>query len=98
MQFVKRVMQNNLCTMRNKMVQLPIKRCVHQVGYTVAMTIAQLQQMRPLLNLAELARRAGMNEQSLFAKVRRSSELSVVESEALEGVLEEIGLNVIRRK
>lgn len=62
------------------------------------MTIAQLQQMRPLLNLAELARRAGMNEQSLFAKVRRSSELSVVESEALEGVLEEIGLNVIRRK
>ena len=61
------------------------------------MTIAQLQQMRPLLNLAELARRAGMNEQTLFAKVRRGSELSVVESGKLEAVLEVADLLVKKR-
>lgn len=62
------------------------------------MTIAQLQEMRPLLNLAELARRANLNEQTLFAKVRRGSELSVVESDRLEEVLRSVGLDVINPK
>ena len=59
------------------------------------MTIAQLQEMRPLLNLTELARRAEMVESTLLAKVRRGSELSVVESEALVKVLRAVGLDVI---
>ena len=70
------------------------------IGYSTysmpAMTIAQLQEMRPLLNLAELARRADINEQTLFAKVRRGSELSVVESEAMEKALRTVGLDVIK--
>ena len=60
------------------------------------MTIAQLQQMRPVLNVTELARRAGMNEHTLMGKVRRGSELSVVESEALEKALRAVGLDVIK--
>ena len=57
-------------------------------------TIKQLREMRPLLNLAELARRSGINEQKLFAKVRRGTELTVTESVAIDRVLGEVGLTV----
>ncbi len=55
------------------------------------MTIQTLQKLRPLLNLAEVARRAGMPEQTLFAKVRRGTELTEAEARAIQDVLEPIG-------
>ena len=76
--------------------------CIRGVSFRIlyrkptakAMTIAQLKEMRPLLNLTELARRSGIVESTLLAKVRRGSELSVVESEALEKALRAVGLEI----
>lgn len=60
------------------------------------MTIKDLQQLRPLFNLSELARRADINDRTLNAKVRRGTELTVVESEAIREALESYGLRYDR--
>ncbi len=62
------------------------------------MTIHDLQQLRPLLNLAELARRAAINEQTLFARVRRGTPLRDEEAEALDRALRKVGLHYNREE
>lgn len=61
------------------------------------MTIRQLQHIRPLVNLAELARRAGIKEQTLFAKVRRGTDLTREESVSVDRVLQDGGISVTVR-
>ncbi len=67
---------------------------LNRVPLRLLITVKQLQEMRPLLNLAELARRANINEHKLFAKVRRGSELTVTESAAIESAFRAVGITV----
>ncbi len=62
------------------------------IADNVMLTIEDLKRMRPVLNLTEIARRAGINENSLLAKVRRGSELTVPESQRIQDALHGVGL------
>ncbi len=63
------------------------------------MTIKQLQGLSEVLKIAVLAKHAGINTQTLWGKLRRGSELTVVESDVIERVLKErYGLHFERDK
>ena len=63
------------------------------------MTITQLKFLSEVLTIAVLAKYADINTQTLWGKIRRESELSVVESDAIERVLRErYGLHFERDK
>ena len=66
---------------------------------TSLMTIKQLKGLSEVLRIAALARHAGINTQTLWGKLRRGSELTVVESDAIERVLRDrYGLHFERDK
>jgi hypothetical protein len=56
------------------------------------LTVKQLSELQEVLKISGLAKRAGISEQVLLAKVRRGSELKVNESQSLEAVLRSYGL------
>jgi|GEM_PF-4446620 len=58
-------------------------------------TIRRLQQLKPILHLTEIARRAQIPVSTLLAKVRRGTELSVTEARKIEDVLRSFGLQVL---
>ena len=53
----------------------------------VVLTIDQLTELSPILNLSALARESGIKVQTLQAKMRRGTPLSGGESKALVGTL-----------
>ena len=53
------------------------------------MRISQLKGLSSVLKIAALAKDAGLNPQTIWGKIRRGTELSVVESEAIEIALAE---------
>ena len=55
-------------------------------------TIADLQSLRPILNFKSLALRAGIKYVTLDTKIRRGSELSVIQSAQIEEALKSFGL------
>lgn len=58
-------------------------------------TISELTHVAPLLNVKEVARRAGIPEQTLYAKVRRHSELKPEESSAIANTLTAAGMHLL---
>ena len=58
-------------------------------------TIAELTGVAPLFNVKELARRAGIPEQTLYAKVRRGSALRPEESSAIANTLTAAGVHLV---
>lgn len=55
------------------------------------MTIKQLQSLKPYLKISNLAEEIdGMNKHTLLSKLRRGTELTIVESDQLEAKLEEV--------
>lgn len=55
------------------------------------MTIKQLQALKPYLKISNLASEIdGINKHTLLSKLRRGTELTIVESEKLEDKLEAI--------
>lgn len=59
--------------------------------------IAELQGAAELLNLNEVARRIGVPPQTLYAKVRRGSELKPEEALAVARALNEVGLHLVAK-
>lgn len=57
-------------------------------------TIAELTGVASLFNVKELARRAGIPEQTLYAKVRRGSALRPEESSAIANTLTAAGVHL----
>ena len=53
----------------------------------VVLTINRLAELAPILNLSALAREAGINVQTLQAKIRRKTPLSGTETARLVGAL-----------
>lgn len=69
--------------------------------FFVLMTIKQLQALKPYLKISKIAEEIdGMNKHTLLSKVRRGTELTIVESdrieEKLEGVMSEAGFTLTR--
>lgn len=65
------------------------------------MTIKELQSLKPYLKISSLAEEVeGVNKHTLLSKVRRGTELTIVESDKLEAKLGEImthaGFSLIR--
>lgn len=57
----------------------------------IPMTIKQLQALKPYLKISKVAEEIeGMNKHTLLSKVRRGTELTIVESDQLEAKLEEM--------
>jgi len=55
------------------------------------MTIKQLQKLKPYLKVSNIAAEVdGMNKHTLLSKLRRGTELTIVESEKLETKIEEM--------
>lgn len=55
------------------------------------MTIKQLQKLKPYLKVSNIAAEIeGMNKHTLLSKLRRGTELKIVESEKLEAKIEEV--------
>lgn len=55
------------------------------------MTIKQLQKLKPYLKVSNIAAEIeGMNKHTLLSKLRRGTELTIVESEKLEAKIEEV--------
>ncbi len=55
------------------------------------MTIKQLQALKPYLKISNLASEIdGINKHTLLSKLRRGTELTIVESEKLEDKLEDV--------
>lgn len=55
------------------------------------MTIKQLQTLKPYLKISKIAEEIDeMNKHTLLSKVRRGTELTIVESDQIETKLEEI--------
>lgn len=55
------------------------------------MTIKQLQALKPYLKISNLASEIdGINKHTLLSKLRRGTELTIVESDKLEDKLEEV--------
>ncbi|MFB6097583.1 MAG: hypothetical protein ABEK84_00410 [Salinibacter sp.] len=55
------------------------------------MTIEELQSLKPYLKISALADDVeGINKHTLLSKVRRGTELTIIESEKLEEKLEEM--------
>lgn len=55
------------------------------------MTIKELQSLKPYLKISKLADEIeGINKHTLLSKVRRGTELTIVESDKLEAKLEEV--------
>lgn len=55
------------------------------------MTIKQLQALKPYLKISKIADEIeGMNKHTLLSKVRRGTELTIVESDQLEEKLESV--------
>jgi len=55
------------------------------------MTINELQSLKPYLKISSLAGEIdGINKHTLLSKVRRGTELTIVESDKLEAKLEEV--------
>ncbi len=66
------------------------------------MTINELQSLKPYLKISALADEIeGINKHTLLSKVRRGTELTIVESDKLEAKLEEVmthaGFSLTRR-
>ncbi len=61
-------------------------------------TIAELTDVAPLLNVKEIARRSGISEQTLYAKVRRGSPLRPEESSAIAITLSHAGVHLFAEK
>ncbi|MEF8815600.1 MAG: hypothetical protein V5A20_01670 [Salinibacter sp.] len=66
------------------------------------MTIKELQSLKPYLKISALADEIeGINKHTLLSKVRRGTELTIVESDKLEAKLEEVmthaGFSLTRR-
>ena len=59
--------------------------------------IMELQGAAGLLNLNEVARRIGVPSQTLYAKVRRGSELKPKEAMAIARALNEAGLHLVAK-
>ncbi len=59
--------------------------------------IAELQGAADLLNLGEVARRVGVPAQTLYAKIRRGSELKPEEALAIARALNEAGLHLVAK-
>jgi hypothetical protein len=58
---------------------------------SIPMTIKQLQALKPYLKISKVADEIeGMNKHTLLSKVRRGTELTIVESDQLEAKLEEM--------
>jgi hypothetical protein len=58
----------------------------------VVLTISRLAELAPILNLSALAREAGINVQTLQAKIRRKTPLSGTETTRLVGALKKYHL------
>ena len=58
----------------------------------VVLTINRLAELAPILNLSALAREAGINVQTLQAKIRRKTPLSGTETARLVGALKKYHL------
>ncbi|PSQ65223.1 MAG: hypothetical protein BRD35_03135 [Bacteroidetes bacterium QH_7_62_13] len=55
------------------------------------MTIKELQALKPYLKISKVAEEVeGINKHTLLSKVRRGTELTIVESDRLEEKLEEV--------
>lgn len=55
------------------------------------MTIKELQALKPYVKISKLADEIeGINKHTLLSKVRRGTELTIVESDKLEAKLEEV--------
>jgi hypothetical protein len=55
------------------------------------MTIKELQSLKPYLKISSLAEEVeGVNKHTLLSKVRRGTELTIVESDKLEAKLGEV--------
>lgn len=55
------------------------------------MTIKQLQALKPYLKISKVAEEIdGMNKHTLLSKVRRGTELTIVESDQIEAKLEDV--------
>ncbi|MGH8019395.1 MAG: type II toxin-antitoxin system HicB family antitoxin [Opitutaceae bacterium] len=59
--------------------------------------IEELQGAADLLNLGEIARRMGIPKQTLYAKVRRGSQLKPEEALAVARALNEAGLHLVAK-
>ena len=58
------------------------------------MTISELQSLKPYLKISALADEIdGINKHTLLSKVRRGTELTIVESDKLEAKLGEVMAN-----
>ena len=62
---------------------------------TAGPSIAELTSVSPLLNVGEIARRSGIPEQTLYAKVRRGSALRPEESSAIARTLLAAGVHLL---
>lgn len=67
------------------------------------MTIKQLQALKPYLKISNLADEIeGINKHTLLSKLRRGTELTIVESDKLEDKLEDVmeegGFKMSRRE
>ena len=70
-----------------------LTQAVMKTAKIYSMRISQLRGLSSVLKIATLAREAGLNPQTLWGKIRRGTELSVVESEAIElALVEKYGL------
>lgn len=55
------------------------------------MTIKQLQALKPYLKISKVAEEIdGINKHTLLSKVRRGTELTIVESDRIEAKLDEV--------
>ena len=61
----------------------------------VVLNIQRLAELAPILNLSALAREAGINVQTLQAKIRRQSPLSGVETTCLVSALKKHHLTTV---
>lgn len=57
-------------------------------------TIDQVRRASGVLNLAKLANGAGINRQTLYAKMRRDTPLEEEEAENIEAVLRQHGIEL----
>lgn len=61
------------------------------IASTTPMTIKELQALKPYLKISKVADEIdGINKHTLLSKVRRGTELTIVESDQLEGKLAEM--------
>ena len=64
---------------------------IAQPAHAIAMTIKELQTLKPYIKISALANEIdGINKHTLLSKVRRGTELTIVESDKLEEKLDKV--------